>query len=118
MKKINALFIFLFFYSVLCHSAGSQIEIEQLQEINDRSFEKMEAARKEANKSIENQIKNTPERKKAILDLKKSWESTIQKKCTIEIYESLNTDAEIATRNRCLSSEYLKEKIFFDNVYP
>lgn len=118
MRKIN-LFIFLtFYYSMLCYSAGTEIEIKQLQEINDRSFKKMEEARAEANNSIKNQIKNTPEKKKLILDLKKSWESTIQKKCTVEIYESLNTDGEIAYRNDCLVREYQLEKKFFDNIYP
>jgi hypothetical protein len=118
MKKINVFLIFSFFYSIFCHSAGTEIEIKQLQEINDRSFEKMESARAEVNNSIKKQIKNTPEKKKFILDLKKSWESTIQKKCTVEIFESLNTDGEIAYRNDCLAREYQQEKTFFDNIYP
>ncbi|MEG3128707.1 hypothetical protein SC171_09920 [Pantoea cypripedii] len=118
MRKINVFLIYSFFYPLFCYSAGTEIEIKQLQEINDRSFEKMEAARAEADGSIKNQIKNLPERKKAILDLKKSWESTIQKKCTVEIFESLHTDGEIAYRNNCLEREYQQEKIFFDNIYP
>lgn len=118
MKVINNVLIPLSFFSTFCYSAGTEIEIKQLQEINDRSFEKMEVARREVNEAIEKQIKNTPERQGVLLDLKKSWESTIQKKCIAEIYESLSTDGEIAYKNDCLFREYQQEKTFFDNTYP
>lgn len=48
-------------------------------------------------------IANLPEQKEKIIRLKNSWEITINEKCNLLIFESINTDAEIVMRNICLS---------------
>lgn len=73
---------------------------------------------KKFNKAINEQVINTPEKKEYILSLKKSWSETIYKKCQLSIFESLNTDAETAGMNKCLSTEYLLGSDYFKGLFP
>ncbi|QGY28406.1 hypothetical protein [Pantoea cypripedii] len=108
MRDIR-IFCLLIAFSLNAHAAFTEPEMSQLAEINEKVLEKVEMAKKDLDKTI----KRIPEEKRRILDLKKSWEVTIQKKCTLEIFESLHRDAEIAERSSCLVDEYKAESEFF-----
>lgn len=90
--------------------------MSQLQAINDNSEKEMKNSLNSLNETIEKITTDMPERKSEILDLSLSWNKTIEKKCQVKIHDSLNTDAEIAERNACLTSEYELEKEFMEKI--
>jgi hypothetical protein len=78
MRDIRV-FCLLIAFSLNAHAAFTEPEMSQLAEINEKALEKVEMAKKDLDKAIKETIKNIPEEKRRILDLKKSWEVTIQK---------------------------------------
>lgn len=90
--------------------------MSQLADINEKALKKVEVSREILNETIRKTIANLPEEKERILDLKKIWEITIQKKCTLKIFESLHRDAEIAARCSCLVGEYKDKNDFFEKL--
>ncbi|WP_241626897.1 hypothetical protein [Rosenbergiella epipactidis] len=115
MKMNNAIFFFLI-YSFNGFAAFTEPEMSQLAEINKNSIEKTKMEKKNIELVIKKTIKNLPEQKNKIIELNKSWDETINKKCKLSIFESINTDAEIAEENLCLYSEYKSEADFFDGL--
>jgi len=67
---------------------------------------------------LRNWIEDNPEKKRLILELRKSWDLTIEKKCQFEISESKGTDAETTKMNKCLVENYLDEIKYFDSILP
>jgi hypothetical protein len=112
MRDIRV-FCLLIAFSLNAHASFTEPEMSQLAEINEKALEKVEMAKKDLDKTIKETIIKIPEEKRRILDLKKSWEVTIQKKCTLKIFESLHRDAEVAERSSCLVDEYKAESEFF-----
>lgn len=115
MKIINtALFISIFSFNV--NAAFTEPEMSQLAEINQKSIEKTKNARHLLDITIKKTIEHLPKQKEKILKLEKSWNTTIKQKCRVMIFESINTDAEIAQENTCLSAEYTSAAEFFENL--
>ncbi|SEQ09925.1 hypothetical protein SAMN05216522_101189 [Rosenbergiella nectarea] len=114
--KMNNAILFLLIYSFNVCAAFTEPEMSQLAEINKNSIEKTKREKKNLELIIIKTIKNLPEQKNKIIDLNKSWSETINKKCKLSIFESINTDAEIAEENLCLYSEYKLEADFFDGL--
>ena len=115
MKIINVVFL-VSIYSFNANAAFTEPEMSQLEEINKNSIEKTERQKKNLDAIINETIKNIPKEKNKIIDLRKSWDATIKKKCRLAILESLNRDAEIAEENLCLYSEYKLEADFFEGL--
>ncbi|GLR08991.1 hypothetical protein COO59_00110 [Mixta theicola] len=115
MKVIKIIF-FIFIYSFNANAAFTETEINQLDEINKKSIEKSENSKHILEVAIKKTIEHLPKERERILDLEKSWNITIKKKCKVMIFSSLNTDAETAEENSCLSSEYLSAANFFENL--
>lgn len=115
-KMIQHVIFYGLIYSAGGHAAFTEPEMSQLQAINDNSEKEMKSSLNSLNDTLNRITKDMPERKKEILDLSQSWNKTIEKKCQVKIYDSLNTDAEIAERNACLTSEYKSEKEFMDKT--
>ncbi|AXF78222.1 hypothetical protein LU631_04705 [Erwinia tracheiphila] len=115
MKIINVIFLAAL-YSFNVTAAFTEPEMSQLAEINKKSIEKTESEKKNLEATINKTINNLPNEKTKIMDLSESWDATIKKKCKLSIFESLNTDAEIAEENLCLYSEYKAEKEFFEDL--
>lgn len=115
MKIINVILITLI-TSLNVSAAFTEPELSQLEDINKESINKTEDSKRQLDNKIKETISNLPEQKKNIINLNKSWDETIKKKCRLFIFESLNTDAEIAMENQCLSNEYLSEMDFFERL--
>ena len=115
MKIINAFWIAILLIPY-ANAAFTETEVHQLQEINEKYIKKAEDSKALLDKKIQETIKNLPEQKSKIINLNKSWSNTIEKKCELFIFESLNTDAEIAMINECLANEYLSEAEFFERL--
>lgn len=115
MKIIKSLiFISAFSFNVIAAFTGP--ETGQLDKVNQSSIEKRQNAEALFNKKIDETTEHFPERMEIFVDLKKSWKETIIKKCQVKIFESINTDAEISSKNKCLSEEYEKAAKFFDEL--
>jgi hypothetical protein len=115
MKIIKAL-VFISIYSFNVSAAFTEPEISQLEEINKKFIEKKEKSKELLDETIKKTIQHLPKEKGSILELEKSWSDTIKKKCKIMIFESINTDAEIAEENSCLSDEYTSAANFFESL--
>ncbi|WP_158783691.1 hypothetical protein [Pantoea sp. BAV 3049] len=115
-RMIQHVIFYCLIYSAGGHAAFTEPEISQLQAINDNSEKEMKSSLNLLKETLNRLAKDMPERKKEILDLSLSWNKTIEKKCQVKIHDSLNTDAEIAERNACLTSEYKLEKEFMEKI--
>ena len=115
MKIINVILI-ASITSLNVSAAFTEPELHQLEEINKEAIKKTENAKNLLDKKIKETISNLPEQKEKIVDLNKTWNITIKKKCNLLIFESLNTYAEIAMKNECLSNEYKSETYFFEQL--
>lgn len=117
--KTNALVLIVFsLFSFGCHAAFSKVENEQLSKINSESQGKVESVMSSLNVAQQNQIKDNPESKVLIDELRNSWDVTIKKRCDLETYESKGTDAEISAVNNCLVKGYKEELDYFNNMLP
>ncbi len=116
MKATNVL-IFIFASTFNVCAAFTEPEMSQLDEINRKSIEKTDEARKNLASAVRESIANIPEEKENIVSLNESWNATIRKKCRLMILESINRDAEIANENSCLADEYNSETKFFKDIY-
>ena len=115
MKIISAILVYTL-VSPYASAAFTETELYQLQEINEKYIRKAEASKVLLDKKVQETIQNLPEQKSKIVNLNKSWDETIEKKCHLFIFESINTDAEIARENDCLANEYLSEMDFFERM--
>lgn len=115
MKIIKIISLF-FIFSFSVSAAFTEPEMSQLDEINRKSIEKTEKSRSLFDITIQKTLEHLPEERDKIVDLKKSWDATIKKKCRLMIFESMNTDAEIAEGNSCLSEEYTSAADFFEKL--
>jgi hypothetical protein len=117
--KINKLMLSVFFlFSFCCDAAFSEKENEQLSKINNKSQAKVESIISSLNDVQKNQIKDNPESKVFIENLRSSWDMTIKKRCELETSESKGTDAEISATNDCLAKGYGEELEYFKNMLP
>lgn len=113
----------LFFFTALCYSVNSiaafnSNENKQLAEIDLKSRIKVTEAVKLLDKAVNDQIINNQGKKKQILALRESWDLTVQKKCQLENFYSIGTDAEISATNDCYYKGYQQEIDYFKNMLP
>lgn len=118
MKAKFILFSFFVLYSLCSRAAFNKNESEQLFIINNQAQEKVDEVISELNNIQQIQIKDNPERKVQIDDLRSSWDITIKKRCDLEIAESKGTGAEISAFNDCLAKGYREELDYFSNMLP
>ncbi|AXF77795.1 hypothetical protein LU604_25270 [Erwinia tracheiphila] len=116
MKVSNFLIITIFF-SFSINAAFTEPEMSQLNDINEKYIKEAEIAKKKLNASIKESISNLPKERSNILRLHKLLEEATKEKCRLMILESLNTDAEIASKYECLANEYNSESKFFRSIY-
>ena len=116
MKKIK-LISFILILSFRVSAAFTEIEMNQLNEINSKYEKKEIDSKKHLNSVIKETIANLPKEKNNILKLHKLWEKTTKIKCRLAILESLNTDAEISSKYECLANEYTSEAKFLNSIY-
>lgn len=105
-------------FSLGCHAAFSKVESEQLSQINSESQVKVESVKSLLNIAQQKQIKDNPESKELIDELRNSWDVTIKKRCNLETSESKGTDAEVSAVNNCLAKGYAEELDYFNNMLP
>jgi len=115
MKVINTILVSILLTSY-ANAAFTGTELKQLHQINGEYIKKAEASKTLLEKKIQETIENIPEQKSKIVVLKKSWNDMIEKKCRLFIFESINTDAEIAMENKCLANEYFSAAEFFERL--
>ncbi|WP_241609228.1 hypothetical protein [Rosenbergiella australiborealis] len=113
IKLISCILILSFKVS----AAFTETEINQLNEINSKYKKKEIDSKKHLDLVIKETIANLPKEKNNILKLHKLWEKTTKIKCRLAILESLNTDAEIASKHECLANEYTSEAKFLNSIY-
>lgn len=118
MKIKYILFILFTSYSAASLAAFSEEENSQLASINQKSSGEVKTALDNLNKSVDTQISNNQGRKHLILQLKKSWEDMIDKKCQLETLDSKGTDAETTEVSNCLVRYYQEEMKYFDAMLP
>jgi len=117
-KKFITVITLLFIYVPHCFSAFSEKEKNELNSIDVKSENDKTTALKKLDQAIKKAIEDNPEKKRLILELRKSWDLTIEKKCQFEISESKGTDAETTKMNKCLVENYLDEIKYFDSILP
>lgn len=116
MKKIKfASLIVIFSFNV--NAALTEPEMSQLNEINEKYIKKEIESREKLNAAIKESIANLPKEKSNILKLHELWSQATKIKCRLAILESLNTDAETASKYECLANEYTSEADFFNSTY-
>ncbi len=116
MKKIKLSFLILI-YSFNVGAAFTEPEMSQLKEINENYMAKAIESRKNLNAAIKESIANLPNEKSNILKLHEIWNQATKIKCRLAILDSLNTDAEIASKYECLANEYTAEANFLNSTY-
>lgn len=115
--KVSNFLILTMFFSFAINAAFTEPEMTQLNDINEKYIKDADIAKKKLNESIKESISNLPKEKSNILRLHKLIEETTKEKCRLMILESLNTDAEIASKYECLANEYNSEARFFRSIY-
>ncbi|WP_241646369.1 hypothetical protein [Rosenbergiella metrosideri] len=105
MKKIKH-FSLIFLFSFNVSAAFTEPEMSQLNEINERYIKKENDSRENLSVAIKESIANLPKEKSNILKLHELWSHATKIKCRLAILESLNTDAETASKYECLANEY------------
>ena len=116
MKKIKfSILIVMFPLSV--GAAFTEPEMSQLNEINKKYIKKEIESRANLNTAIKEAIANLPTEKSNILKLHALWSQATKIKCRLATLESLNTDAETASKYDCLANEYTAEANFFNSTY-
>ncbi|WP_131679705.1 hypothetical protein [Metapseudomonas furukawaii] len=115
--EIRAAAFFLLLPNLSC-ATFSELEINQLEDINRASLDQMSAAHASLKKAISTSIKDNPEKQKLITELDTAWQGMIEKKCKLETYESKGTDAEISQYSTCMSKNYLEAENYFNSIQP
>ena len=116
MRKINYAPLILIF-SANVGAAFTEPEMRQLHEINETYLKKEIDSREKLNVAIKESIANLPKEKSNILKLHDLWSQATKIKCRLAILESLNTDAETASKYECLANEYTLEADFLNSTY-
>lgn len=106
------------FTSSSSYAAFSEAENAQLSEINKESQKKVSDVISSLNSAQQSQIKDNPEKRTLINDLRSSWDITIKERCDLETSESKGTDAEISAINDCMANGYKDELNYFNNMLP
>ncbi|MCA7001160.1 hypothetical protein [Dickeya solani] len=117
-KKLITIMTLLFIYVLHCFSAFSEKEKNELNGIDVKSENDKTTALKKLDQATKKAIEDNPEKRRLILELRKSWDLTIEKKCQFEISESKGTNAETTKMNNCLVENYLDEIKYFDSILP
>lgn len=116
MKKIKlSLLIMIFSFNV--NAAFTEPEMSQLNEINKKYINKEIESKVILKSAIKESIANLPSEKTNILKLHELWSQATKIKCRLAILESLNTDAETASKYECLANEYIAEANFLKSTY-
>jgi len=116
MRKIKYIPLILIF-SANVGAAFTEPEMRQLHEINKTYLKKEVDSREKLNVAIKESIANLPKEKSNILKLHDLWSQATKIKCRLAILESLNTDAETASKYECLANEYTLEADFLNSTY-
>lgn len=122
MRVINyCFFVLLLATQVVSADSGfeqlsADSSFDQLIKINDEAIKKTLSSKALLDEKIKMTLRNLPEYKKYILDLERSWNKTIEKKCRLYTFSSWGTQAITEKTNTCLSDEYLAAAEFFEQL--